>query len=354
MRLLIAVDPSRVIYLNKFASELSKFGIEVKIISEFDIYDDSILSQKYFKWFQIPKNLKKIIQEFNPDYVFTERVGFFSSCILKLKIPLIIFLRGDYWNEVKSAKEISNLSLTEKFNLKSKQKIAETCFKNARLILPICNYLKKIVDKRYPNQSTYVLYQGIDSKEWFFENREELQHPCVGIIQDANVWEKTKEMLILPEILEKIPNVNFYWAGDGQYAKKIVSELEGFTNFHWLGRLKFPNEVREIFNQIDIYALVSGLDMSPHTILEAGIMKKPVLATDVGGISELIKNNETGILIKKNDSEDWIKNINELINSSEKRNQIGDAGYRLVEKEFSWVKIAQDFVDILKKEGIQL
>ena len=54
MKLLIAVDPSRIIYLNKFASELSKFGIVTKIINEFDIYDDSISTQKYLKWFQIP------------------------------------------------------------------------------------------------------------------------------------------------------------------------------------------------------------------------------------------------------------------------------------------------------------
>ncbi len=354
MKLLIAVDPSRIIYLNKFASELSKFGIVTKIINEFDIYDDSISTQKYLKWFQIPKNLKKIIQEFNPDYVFTERVGFFSSCILKLKIPLIIFLRGDYWNEVKVAKKISNLSLTEKFNLKSKQKIAETCFNNAKLILPICNYLKKIVDERYPQQSTYVLYQGIDSKEWFSEDSEGFQHPCVGIIQDANVWEKTKEMLILPEILEKIPNVHFYWAGDGQYAKKIVSELERFPNFHWLGRLNFPNEIKSMFSEIDVYALVSGIDMSPHTILEAAAMKKPILATNVGGIQESIKNNNTGILINRNDSKSWINAINELIDSPEKRNEMGDAAYTLIEKEFSWEKIALDFVNILKKEGVKL
>ena len=51
MRLLIAVDPSRMIYLEKFAFELSKFGIETKIIDEFCIYDNGITSQKYFKWF---------------------------------------------------------------------------------------------------------------------------------------------------------------------------------------------------------------------------------------------------------------------------------------------------------------
>ena len=354
MRLLIAVDPSRMIYLEKFAFELSKFGIETKIIDEFCIYDNGITSQKYFKWFKIPKNLKKIIQDFNPDFVFTERVGFFSSCILKLKIPLIIFLRGDYWNEVKTAKEISNFSLTDRVNFNSKQKIAENCFNNAKMILPICNYLKNIVDQRYPNQSVHVLYQGIDYKEWSFDKGKELEHPCIGIIQDANVWEKTKELLILQEILEKIPNIHFYWAGDGEYSKKILVKLEKFPNFHWLGRLNFPNEIKSMFSEIDVYALVSGIDMSPHTILEAAAMKKPILATNVGGIQESIKNNDTGILINRNDSKSWINAINELIDSPEKRNEMGDAAYTLIEKEFSWEKIALDFVNILKKEGVKL
>tara|TARA_B100000029_G_C17553394_1_gene950885 strand:- start:319 stop:1374 length:1056 start_codon:yes stop_codon:yes gene_type:complete len=350
MKLLIAVDPSRIIYLEKFGEELSKFGIETKIINEFDIYNEDLTSQKYFKWFQIPKNLKKIIQEFNPDFVFTERVGFFSSCILKLKIPLIIFLRGDYWNEVKIAKEISNLSITEKVNLNSKQKIAEKCFKNARLILPICNYLKKIVDARYPNQSTHVLYQGIDFDEWFVEKDLELKHPCVGFIQDANVWEKTKEMLILPEILKKMPEIHFYWAGDGQYVKEILPKLEKFDNFHWLGRIKFPEQVRAMLNEIDIYGLLSGIDMSPHTILEAGAMKKPIIATNVGGICESIKDSETGFLVDKNDSELWIKKINYLINSTKQREMMGNAGYAFVKEKFSWSKIAKEFVNILKKD----
>ena len=350
MRLLIAVDPTRIIYLKKFCEELSKFSIETKIISEFDIYDDTFSSQKYFKWLQIPNNLKKLIKDFNPDLVFTERVGYFSSCILKLKIPLIIFLRGDYWREINFAKNSPDFSITEKFSIKTKRRIAEKCFKDSTLILPICNYLKNIVNTNYSNKSVHVLYQGIDFANWFSENGKKLQHPCVGIIQDSNLWEKTKELLILPEILEKCKDTHFYWIGDGQYTSKILAKLEKYSNFHWLGRLNFPNAVRQFLTEIDIYCLISGIDMSPHTILEASIMKKPILASNVGGVSESIKNNKTGILIDKGDTTAWITNIQNLIHHPERRSEMGNAGHDFVKQNFSWEKIAENFVNILKKE----
>ena len=58
--------------------------------------------------------------------------------------------------------------------------------------------------------------------------------------------------------------------------------------------------------------------------------------------------------LSKADINLWINAINELIDSPEKRNEMGDAAYTLIEKEFSWEKIALDFVNILKKEGVKL
>ena len=53
----------------------------------------------------------------------------------------------------------------------------------------------------------------------------ELKHPCVGLVQDANWWGKTKELLVLEKVLEKMHDVYFYWAGDGQYSKKIIERF---------------------------------------------------------------------------------------------------------------------------------
>ena len=131
------------------------------------------------------------------------------------------------------------------------------------------------------------MYQGINSKNWFFEKGMKLKHPCVGLVQSANIWGKTREMLILKNVLKKFPNVMFYLVGDGPYAKTLNLELSQFENFKWLGNLEYTNGVRQFLSEIDIYALISGIDMAPLTLLEAQLMKKPVIATSVGGIPEL-------------------------------------------------------------------
>ena len=81
-------------------------------------------------------------------------------------------------------------------------------------------------------------------------------------------------------------------------------KLEKFDNFTWLGSLEYPNKVRKFLSEIDAYALISGIDMSPLTLLEAQLMEKPVIATNVGGIPELMIDGKTGFLIEKNNPKD--------------------------------------------------
>ena len=175
-----------------------------------------------------------------------------------------------------------------------------------------------------------------------------LKHPCVGLVQRATIWGKAQEMLVLKDVLEKMPDVMFYWAGDGPYRDKILPVLEKYDNFKWLGNLEYPDKVREFLTEIDVYALVSGIDMSPLTLQEAQLMKKPVVATNVGGIPELMKDNETGFLVKKGNAEEMIEKLSLLINDKEKREEMGNAGRKFVEENFSWDKITKEFVKDLE------
>ena len=351
-KLLFAIDESRQSYISQFAKSLEKKGVKCKIINDLDIYDSSLTNKKFFRWLKKPKKLQKIIDEFEPDAVFTERVSHLGSLILKMNIPLIIFLRGDYWSEVKSVKDSVNKKSTKQMEIWAKQKIAEKCFKESTIILPICKYLEKITQERYPMNTIHVMYQGIDVLNWTRKEGMKLNHPCVGLLQDANIWEKVKEMKILPKVLEKMPDVHFYWAGDGIYKDEILPLLEKYENFHWLGRLEYPDKVREFLSEIDVYALVSGIDMSPHTILEASIMKKPILATKIGGIPESILNDKTGYLIEEGDYNEWIKRINGLIQDNEKMIQIGNNGHDFILENFLWDKIANEFLEIIKKNNL--
>lgn len=352
LKVLIAVDKSRFLILKPFVNELIKLGIECKMIDDLDIYSNSILDKKYFRWIKIPKQFSHVITNYNPDLVFTERTSHFSILTIKSKIPLCIFIRGDLWSESILAKETMHTSKIDRLKIRLKERITEKCFKNATLILPICKYLQNIVRQNYPKSEMSVFYQGIDLSEWNQENTMELKHPCVGLLQGAVIWGKAQEMLVLENVLKSMPDVTFYWAGDGPYRNKILPVLSKYENFKWLGALQYPDKVRQYLSSIDVYGLMSGLDMAPHTILEAAAMKKPIVATDVGGIPELMKNNETGFLVGKGNAEEWVKKLSLLINDEQKRKDMGEEGRRFVEENFNWNKIAREFLDILNERGI--
>ena len=352
MKILFAIDKTRFNYIIPFTDELSKYNIECKIIDDLDIYDNSKINNKVFRWLKTPKKFLHIINEFKPDLVFTERVSHFTKLIIKQKIPLFLFLRGDYWTELDLSKQTMHTALNKKIQLFFKNKIAETNFKKSTLILPICNYLENIVKKRYLTNNITTLYQGIDLSYWKKQNQNQLSHPCVGLLQSANIWGKTQEMLLLPKIIASFPDVMFYWAGDGPYINQILPKLKKYKNFKWIGFLDYPNEVRDYLSEIDVYALITGLDMAPHSLIEAASMEIPVVATNVGGISELMKDNKTGFLIEKDNTDEWITKLSLLINDEEKRKTMGKSGRIFVEDNLDWNKITIEFLNILKKQGI--
>ena len=352
MKILFAIDKTRFNYIIPFTDELSKYNIECKIIDDLDIYDDSKTNKKILRWLKTPNKFLNIISEFQPDLVFTERVSHFTTLVIKQKIPLFIFLRGDYWTEFNLFKKTFHISLIKQVELFFKNKIATKNFKNSTLILPICNYLENIVKIHFSTNNVNTLYQGIDSSYWKKQNQNKLNHPCVGLLQSANIWGKTEEMLLLPKIIDSLPHVMFYWAGDGPYKDKILPKLKKYKNFKWIGHLDYPEDVRDYLSEIDVYALVSGLDMAPHSLLEAASMKKPVVATNVGGVSELMEDNKTGFLIEKGNVDDWIEKLSLLINDNEKREVMGVSGSKFTRENFDWNKITRDFLNILKVQGI--
>jgi len=347
LRLLIAGSNSKFFHLKEFGEALQRQGSEYKLVHDIDVVD-GFPSRKISNWFQSKKKFNELIKEFVPDAIFVDRQGHFGVTAIESKIPLFVHLRGDYWSEIQWAKETLYKDPIKRNVLWFKNRLAEKCFKDSRMILPICNYLKDIVETKYPNKSK-VLYQGIDSKRWYSTDGMELNHPCVGLLQSASIWGKTREMLILEKTLQKFPNVTFYWVGDGPYRENILSKLKKYKNFQWLGALEYPNKVREFLSEIDIYALVSGIDMSPLTLQEAQLMEKPVIATNVGGIPELMINNKTGFLIEKGNARQLEEKIEIMLNDDEKSKEMGVEGRKFVKEQFEWDIITKKFLESTKE-----
>tara|TARA_B100000029_G_scaffold508761_1_gene596399 strand:- start:841 stop:1896 length:1056 start_codon:yes stop_codon:yes gene_type:complete len=348
MKLLIGGSSSKMFHLEEFAEVLKKNEIDVKLVLDVD-YADGFPSRKIGKWFGKNNGFEKLIKNFDPDLILVDRQRHFALEASKSDVPLLVHLRGDHWKEIEMAKKTLYKSMPKKIAINKWEEIAEECFTNAKMILPICKHLDNVVKKRYPKKKSAVMYQGIEPTNWFQSEGMKLKHPCVGLVQGAVILEKTKELLTLTNTLEEMPDVTFYWVGDGPYRDYVLPTLQKYKNFKWLGALEYPNKIRDFLTEIDAYVLLSGIDMSPLTLLEAQLMKKPVIATSVGGIPELMKDKQNGFLINRGDSNE-LKNCLEIIlNDSSKSNNMGELGRDFVIKNFSWEVIAENFLNDIRK-----
>ena len=228
MRLLIAYHGSlndfskgKYFHLKEFSNALQKFGVECKLVNDVE-YARGFPSKKLSDWFIGKKQFKNLIDEFSPDAVLIDGPGHFGSATIDAKIPLFILVRGNYWLEYDSAQETLHNDKKSKTVIWLRHRVLEKCVRNATMVLPICRYLENFVKERYTNQKTSVFFEGINSSYWYNDDSMELRHPCVGLLQDANVWYKAEEMLVLNSVIPKMPNVNFYWAGDGPYKDRIL------------------------------------------------------------------------------------------------------------------------------------
>ena len=346
MKILIGGSPSKIFHLREFEKALTNLGVQCKLVIDSDVCN-GFPSRKISDWFKTRKKYDKLVSEFKPDIILVDRQRHFAHAASKNKIPLVIHLRGNIWKELEWAKHTLYKSFLKRIALQTWISISKETFQKSSLIIPICKHLEDIVKEKYPDKKTGVMYQGISPSTWYQKKGMSLKHPCVGLLQGAVIWGKTKEMLSLENILKSMPDVTFYWAGDGPYREKILSVLGKYQNFEWLGSLEYPDKVREYLSEIDVYALVSGIDMSPLTLQEAQLMKKPVVATNVGGIPELMKNNITGFLIEKENVEEYIEKLSLLINNEEKRKIMGESGRKFIEDNFNWNKIAKEFLRII-------
>ncbi len=347
MKLLIGGSSSKMFHLKEFSDMLEKNNVETKLVLDVD-YADGFPSRKTTNWFSTNKKFKNLIQDFSPDLILVDRQRHFALEASKTNIPLIVHLRGNYWKEMEMAKRTLYSSPPKKIAINKWNEIGEKCFQKADKILPICRHLEEVVKEHYPEKSSSVMYQGISSDNWYEGAGMKLKHPCVGLVQGAVILEKTEELLTLTRVLEKMPETTFYWVGDGPYKENVLPILEKYDNFKWLGALEYPDKIRDFLTEIDVYALLSGIDMAPLTLLEAQLMKKPVIATNVGGIPELMKDGENGFLIDRGDSEKLIECLQIIFSDYDKARIMGDIGKKFVEENFSWEIITKEFINDIR------
>ena len=115
--------------------------------------------------------------------------------------------------------------------------------------------------------------------------------------------------------------------------EKIESNIDGSvkycTSLEW-------HKAMEVLKSSQVLVLPSRIESVPQSILEAFYLKIPVIATDVGGVHEIVSNNKTGLLVTPNNSKELLENINYLLNDIDLCNRLANNAHEFVMKNFSW------------------
>ncbi len=136
----------------------------------------------------------------------------------------------------------------------------------------------------------------------------------------------------------KRSNIALLVVGYGSERKNLeaYSKNHGLTNqINFLGSVPF-SEAISILKISDIFVNPSYNEGLPTSVLEAGVCKRAIIATNVGGTPEIIKNNDSGIIIEPHDTKALKEALEELLDNSEKRKIFGENARLEIERKFNW------------------
>ncbi|BAY47268.1 group 1 glycosyl transferase [Scytonema sp. HK-05] len=148
----------------------------------------------------------------------------------------------------------------------------------------------------------------------------------------------------LPILLESLvslrrshPNISLTVVGDGPDRQKLeqtTAQLGLSQNVKFVG-YKSQGEVRDYFQQTDIFVMSSFAEGIPVVLMEAMAAGVPVVATQIAGVSELVEDGVNGYLVPPGDPVSLAENIEILLSNHKLRAAFGTAGRAKVEKDFN-------------------
>ena len=181
------------------------------------------------------------------------------------------------------------------------------------------DYNEAIKNKIAPARKLTVIHIGINPTDYDFLERTEKEF-AVGAIGEAT---KNKGHKYLIEASKNFPNIKL----------NIISNI--------------PNASKYLKN-FDIFVLPSLKEGLPYVILEAGLAGLPVIASNVGGIPEIIENGKEGLLVPPANPEELAKAIKKLIDDKTLRENLAKNLHEKIQKEFSLEKMLEQTISLYK------
>ncbi|MCX7927271.1 MAG: glycosyltransferase family 4 protein [Candidatus Omnitrophica bacterium] len=215
---------------------------------------------------------------------------------------------------------------------------------------------KQILEERLiSSKKITTIYNGIDlSKYNNHINKSELKGKLIGNVGPviltigSLIPRKGINFLLmaLPHILKVYPQAVLLIVGEGPLdsnLKTLARNLSVDDKVVFLGR---RNDVNQIISLSDVFVLPSLAEPFGIVNIEAMAMAKPVIATKVGGIPEIIKDKESGILVPPADSIALANTILEVLRDQTKAIAMGKRAREIVEEKFTIDKMVDNYFSL--------
>ena len=302
------------------------------------------------------KKLKEIIKEIDKtkyNFLLCQTrffpISYFGVKYAKKKnIPVMVIEHG-------SSHFTVNNKLLDFFGHIYEHLLTKVVKKNCSLFYGVSNRCVSWL-KHFKIEAKGVLYNSIDQSdyekyknEYFFKKNSTDINICYAgrLIKEKGLYELCDAF---NKLSKEYKNIKLQIAGDGPILEDLKVKYSQNEKIVFLGKLNFDN-VMKLYNSCDIFVYPSmyaeGL---PTSILEAGLMKCAVIATDRGGTVEVITHKKDGLICEEN-TESIYNNIKFLLDNSNLIQDYSEKLHSRIIENFTWNVTAKELSKIIEKES---
>lgn len=291
--------------------------------------------------------IRNIINDFKPEIIHfhgakASLVGRLACLGYNLKIVMTVHNFPEYRRMNKIKKRLY-LGMNKCLN------------KRTNAIITVSEALKKAIvdEENIDPEKVNVIYNCVDLSTYqdnpFLDLRKEYNLESdtllIGCISRLIPSKGVQDLIKALEILKGRVKVFAFVAGDGPYLNYLqdMAKEAKLENIQFLG---YRNDIKDFLRNIDIFVLPSHSEGFGVSVAEAMALGVPVIATNVGGIPEIIENNEDGIIVNPESPNDLANAIEVLATNGDLRNKFSKKGKEYIVNNFSKEKMLND-IDIL-------
>ena len=275
--------------------------------------------------------------------------------IVHIQLPNILTMAISY---LCAPHLICHIHMGRAGNIKGLKKILlKFLFRKMNKLIAVCRVTEKIVMSTYniPQNKICTVHNGIaldffniktDKKEYLKSLNIDYNNQI--LIGFAGRLIPLKQCDKIIQLLSKITNKNNFLllvAGDGPQMndlKELTTKLNLNDNIVFLGT---RNDINKFFSIVDIFVLPSQVEAFPCVVQEAMASKLPVVAFNVGGVSEIVRDEQDGFLIKPDDFKSFQQKLMFLMENKDIREKMGKSASQRAQ-EFSMQKTVKKISDI--------